>query len=373
MRKNNILFLSYWYPNDVNTGSGIFIKRHAHAIKLHNEITVLTLIIKKSNALFKKKTVVFTDEIGVQTHQIYLESVFNKLLYVLLPIHYFILKRHFQKFFQSKEDFNIIHSNILFPCAIVGYWLSRKFNLEHIITEHWSKIDKFFNVSIYKYFGKQTLNSAKAISCVSIKLSETLKKHTINQKIHIIPNVIDSSKFYRIDTLKKEAVFTFIAVAHWSKPKNPFYFLEALEKLNEKQKINNFKLIIVGTGVQIEAIKESKYKFIIDYIDYLTPEQLNIELNKSHVFLHGSDYETFSVVIAEALMSGLPCVVSPVGIADEVINENNGYITNNTSKDWEEKILLSFREKFDYKVISKQLSHIYDNDTVAELFDKIYH
>lgn len=369
--QNKVLFFSYWYPNKSNENSSIFIKRHAQSIKCSNTpIVVLVLSIIHSSSLYKRTIVVFNDEEGLETHQIYIESKFYKLLYLLLPLHYIIAKLYISKQILPSFKFNIIHSNVLFPCGIVGYWLAKKYKCKHIISEHWSKLDKFFKVSLWKSYGKKALNNAHAITCVSGVLKETIKKYTTNNSITIIPNVVNSSQFYIDSNITKNTMLTFIAVAHWAAPKNPFHFLDALQKLQSKTP--NFKLVLVGNGPQIAIIKQHDYKFEIDYKGNLNPNDLRVEFNKSHIFLHGSDYETFSVVMAEAIMCGLPSVVSSVGIATEVINNNNGFVTNNTINDWQEKISLCLNTSYNHEQIANQLKNKYDSTEIGKLFNTSY-
>lgn len=371
MNANSVLFLTYWYPNKSNKSFGIFLKRHAHAIAINNKVVVLSLTFLKSNSLYKKTVNIETDEANIETHRIYFESVFSKLLYVLLPLHYIILKKYIRTHLQ-KHNFNILHSNILFPCSVVGHWLSRKLHLKHIITEEWTKVDKFFRVSLYKGAGKKTLNKADAIVCVSQQLEDTVKKHTHNNKFHIIPNVIDAKEFYYDANIQKNEVFTFIAAAHWGQHKNPFYFLDALKQLLEENKIKNFKVVLAGSGVYLEKVKQNNYPFPIEYPGNLNSRELCTALNKSHIFLHGSEFETFSVIIAEALMCGLPSVVSPVGIALEAINTSNGFVTNNTVPDWKEKILACYNTSYNNAHIAEQLKNKYDLKTVGKMFDEMY-
>ena len=369
--QNKVLFFSYWYPNKSNENAAIFIKRHAQSIKSSNTaIVVLVLSIIHSNTLYKRSVVVFNDEEGLETHQIYIESKFYKLLYLLLPLHYIYTKSYINKCILPSFKFNIVHSNILFPCGIVGYWLAKKYNCKHIISEHWSKLDKFFRVSLWKSYGKKALNNAHTLTCVSGILKDTIKKYTANNSIVIIPNVVNSRQFYFDSNIQKNTTLTLIAVAHWSPPKNPFYFLEALKALQSK--LPEFKLVLVGKGPQIDIIKNKNYPFEIDYKGNLNANELCIELNKSHLFLHGSDFETFSVIIIEALMCGLPCIVSPVGIAHEVINNSNGFICNNTIADWQVNISSAINATYNYELISNQLKNTYDSATVGKLFTDSY-
>ncbi len=372
MSPNSILFFTYWYPNKNNKSFGIFVKRHVQSVNIDNNPVVLSLNITKGKAFFKKNKLVFTDENGVETHQITLVSRFYKVLYILLPFHYFLLKNYIKRELLTKHTFEILHSNIIFPCGIVGNRLARKFNLKHVISEHWTKLDKFFTVNAYAFFGKQALHKANAITCVSKQLEGTLKKYTTNSSLVIIPNVIESNEFYFDPSIVKNAVFTFIGVANWAQHKNPFYFLNALNELVIEKKLGPFKLVLIGEGEQLNRIKEKNYLFNIEYKGILSGSEICTELNKSHVFLHGSDFETFSVVMAEALMCGLPCVLSPVGIANDVINDQNGFVTNNTHADWKEKIVKSYQAKYDSKLISDQLKNKFDLKTIASLFNKLY-
>jgi glycosyltransferase involved in cell wall biosynthesis len=372
MNSDSVLFLTFWYPNKNNKSFGIFVKRHAHAVKLSNPVIVLSLNIVKSEGLYRKTSEVFSDELNVETHQIYLESRFNKLLYVLLPIQYFVLKKYIDKHLAKKNGFTILHSNIIFPCGIIGYFLAKKLNCKHVITEHWTKIDKFFRVSLFRRLGKIAYDKAQAITCVSGQLNNTVKKYTTNKSIYKIPNVIDSKEFYFNPSVKKNSVLTFIAVANWGQHKNPFYFLNALQQLIGEKEMKEFKVVLIGQGPQLDKVKALGYKFQIEYPGVLAADQISAELNKSHIFLHGSDFETFSVIIAEALMCGLPCVVSPVGIAPEVINESNGFVTNNTIEDWKDKILKCYNTSYNNQLISEQLKNKYDLNTVGKLFNELY-
>ncbi len=372
MQSKSILLLSYWYPNKSNKNFGIFVKRHAQAIKQNHNVVVLSVNILKSNSLFKKSITNFIDENGIETHQLYLESRFNKLLYVLLPLHYFIIKNYVLNKLNLKHNFNVIHSNVIFPCGIIGYWLSKKLKIKHVITEHWTRVDNFFSKNLYANIGKKTLNNAQSITCVSETLKATVQKYTNNNRFFIVPNVIDGSQFYYDTTINKNAEFTFIAVASWMPHKNPFYFLNALQNLVNKNKLENFKMVIVGKGGQLDEIKKRNYNFTIEFKGSLNSNEVKNELNKSHVFLHGSDYETFSVIIAEALLCGLPSVVSPYGIAMQVINNTNGFVTNNTNNDWEEKILKCYHTKYYNYKIAEQLKGKFDVNVIGELFKTTY-
>jgi glycosyltransferase involved in cell wall biosynthesis len=367
-----VLFFSYWYPNIFKTNKAIFVKRHAQALAKVYETEVLAIHVYKNASLLKIKYQLEIDENELKTHHVYIGSFAYKLIYVLLPLQYLIIRFYIRKKIKATFHFNVIHSNVIFPCAIVGDWLSSKYNCKHIITEHWSKVDKFFRVSLYQSFARKALNKAQAITCVSSQLQNTLQKYHQNQKSFIVPNVVNVASFFYDEKIEKFPKFTFTAVAHWHYPKNPFYFLQALKQLLEEGLLTDFNLVLVGKGVILDEIIKQQYPYNIETIDNLSAHELMIHLNKSHVFLHGSDYETFSVVIVEALMCGIPVIVSPVGIAVEVINQDNGYIALNEVSDWKDKILNASQNEYSPVKISKSIGNKYSEMEVANKFKEVY-
>jgi hypothetical protein len=151
-----VLFIASWYPNSTNPLKGIFIKKHAEAIKKAGvEIELLALTVSYSKRVFEKKVSKTKDENGVNTHLIEVNSRFYKLIHVDMLLQFTFLKKYFYKEVKPTFTPDIIHSNVLFPAAIMGYWLARKEKIPHVVTEHWSKVDDFFSKSLYSKAGKK--------------------------------------------------------------------------------------------------------------------------------------------------------------------------------------------------------------------------
>src|SRR5437870_2806114 len=114
MAGNSVLFFTYWYPNKNSKSFGIFIKRHAQAAGVNNKVKVLAINIIKGNSVYKKYTHILTDESGIETHHIYFESIFNKLFYILLPLHYLVARNYIDEKIIKAHPFTILHSSIVF-------------------------------------------------------------------------------------------------------------------------------------------------------------------------------------------------------------------------------------------------------------------
>jgi len=371
----NILFLTFWYPSTAEPYKGIFVKEHAKAIKFAGaNITVVALNLKHGSGLLKKQYEEFIDENGIPTHLITIESAIHKKLYAFPPLLYSIVNSYIKKKRLIIETANIIHANIIAPCGIVGYWLSKKYNVPLIITEHWSKIDRFMKLNIFSGTAKQAYASAKGISVVSGFLEKKVRQYVpADKKIVIIPNVVNTATFYFQPKTKTDRVH-FTAVATWELPKLPFLFVEALNEVSLKTN-QQFELNLVGEGSQAEEIKRRvlNLNFKINFLGRLTKEQIALKLFNTDYFLHASQIETFSVVVAEALCTGTPVLASNVGALPELIQQpTNGILCINTPQDWVNGISAALSVKFDNKSIADNFSGKVSEQQIGSQFLSIY-
>ncbi|HWY10749.1 MAG TPA: glycosyltransferase [Bacteroidia bacterium] len=366
-----VLFISSWYPNSTNPLKGVFVKKHAGAIKSAGvEIEILALTVSSSKKFFEKKVSKTVDENGIVTHVIELNSRFYKIIHVDLILQFGFLKKYFYKSVKPAFKPDIIHSNVLFPAAIMGYWLSKKEKLPHVITEHWSKVDNFLHKSIYSNVGKKAYNTASFTTVVSEFLRKSLSKHfTDPGKIKVVPNVVNTTTFsFKAKSSNEKLVFC--CIANWGNPKRPDLIFKGI---HEFSKISNkkIKLIVIGEGSLIEEQKKHKWDFEISYVGNISPDQIAVQLHKSDYFLHASNMETFSIVIAEALATGTPVLASNVGAIPELINEENGLLCNNDIESWTKSIKEITTLSFDNKKISEEAKN-YDQEKIGNKFLTIY-
>ena len=364
---NKVLFISHWLPSDEYPTKGIFIRKHAEAIAEFSQITVIHFDIESSKDIFKLDLTESIEDNYVK-YCIKIRSKYYKFLYFALPYQYYLFNRLCKKFSIDISKFNLVHTNILFPSAIIGYKISKKHKLPQYHTEHWSKVNHFFKSNIYKKIGLKAYQNCKRISVVSSFLKNEIKDYLNLEKVEIIPNIIDSSEFQFKNKVKINTI-QFCAIAQWNSPKNPFYFLDALEQLSNDL---DFEINLIGEGKQIEEIKNKKYNFKINYLGVLKSAQINTILQSTDYFLHGSDYETFSVVIVEALATGTPVLTSNIGIAESIISIENGFICENNSLDWKNNILKAIELDYNHSKIADSIKGMFDKSTISKLFKDFY-
>ena len=168
-----------------------------------------------------------------------------------------------------------------------------------------------------------------------------------------------------------EDAIVIIKTAVFRPEKNHRGSLEALRLLIQKG-FDNVYLLFVGDGPLKNEIKLFSKVFNLSEKVIFAGHQIDVRpfYWASDIFtLTSNAVETFSISSLEALCCGLPCVLTNIGGANEMIDEQvNGYLSALNSKDicenWEKAIL----SKFNKKQISKNASEKFNLDLMIDRY-----
>ncbi len=178
-------------------------------------------------------------------------------------------------------------------------------------------------LTLFKSFGKRTLEKAYKIHAVSEYEKYLLSKHfNLNpQKIVVIPCGINRSEF---EGLKKHCrdYQSILYVGRLASYKGVQYLIEALPRLTD-----NIILEIVGEGPfksrLMNLATRLKLRDRIRFYNMLSRRELLQKFVDADVFCLLSSYEAYSMVIAEALVSGTKCIVSETSALTEWVDNKN--------------------------------------------------
>ncbi len=369
-----VLFVTSWYPSSSNALKGIFVKKHAQAIHMAGtNIQVLALSVNHSKKLFEKKVRHFTDEKGLDTHIVELNSRFYKFIHLHIWYQHRVLRQYYTKNIRPYFKPQVVNSVVLYPAGILGHRLARKENCPHVIIEHWSKVGRFMKKSLFAAAGRKAYGHAKKIVVVSQYAKSMLTPYVKDPgKLAVIPNVINTEMFHPSQQAVAGTPIVFACVAHWTVPKRPDLIFESLQNLATLHK-KTILLHVVGEGVFLRQLKARSWDFAIQYHGSLPPEKVAGIFRSSHYFLHASDVETFSVVIAEALASGLPVLASEAGAIPELISSNNGLVCKNTVEAWTQGLLsLLGKNDYDPASIATQACERFNEAHIGQAFTAVY-
>ncbi|HRH64337.1 MAG TPA: glycosyltransferase [Bacteroidia bacterium] len=375
-----ILFIPKWYPNRTNKFSGIFIEKHAKA--LAKECRVAVLYVGADENLKTQYESDVQNENNITTVRVYYQnndvstSLFGKAIkfYRYLFAAYLGLKCIKAEFGKP----NLVHVNVLTRPGIIAWLLYKLNGIPYIISEHWSgylPADGSYKGSIKKMLTRLIVKNAKAITAVSQKLAVSMQSHKLTGSYTIIPNCIELEK---IPNRTISEFTTAVMVGNlFDKEKNISAVIHAVAAL--KTAFPDFKLTIIGGGEDELKLKQ----LIVDlgitnqiiFKGILPQIEVYKELCAASFLICNSNYETFSVVIAEALACGTPVLATRCGGPEEFVTEQFGkLIPLHQPEELKNGIayMLQHHASFSSQKMMDYARTSFNPDTIAQQFISIY-
>ncbi|HBX51160.1 MAG: hypothetical protein A2275_13540 [Bacteroidetes bacterium RIFOXYA12_FULL_35_11] len=367
-----ILFVTTWFPHKENQHKGIFILEHARAVAASGvEVRVLFINIIHSNCFFQcKDETYFEDNLKVYKKEI--KSVFWKFFYIIPYLWQRLGLSVFNKKIIHEFKPDIIHSHVSFPALIIGDFIAKKYNIPQVLTEHWSGLENHLKKNIFSYITKNAYTRISSIIVVSEFLKKKIRNLIPEKDIIVIPNVV-SEDFCFSGYEKDENEYRFTCIANWQSPKRLDLIIESLNKFSEENKTTIF-LNVIGIGFQQENYESKIFNPLIKikYHGRKTKKEIQDIFKQTDFFIHASDYETFSIVIAEALQCGIPVLASDVAAIPELINSQSGILSQNTIEDFIEKTGKLIQQEWDREKIASDSKLKFTSSEIGLIHKKIY-
>ncbi|MBS1572693.1 MAG: glycosyltransferase [Bacteroidetes bacterium] len=370
--KKNILFISSWYPNRLESTNGNFVQRHAEAISLLHFVEVLHCIGDKNQ---QEKWIIDDRKInGIRTLIVY----YKKSKY---PIINFIRRMKGYKigFAQLKKP-DLVHANILQNQSLFAVYLKKKWQIPFVISEHWSGLLKINANKLSlskKWLARLVASYSSAVLPVSNNLAKDMKDAGIGKKFFIVENVVDTDIFKPcINENKETEKFVFLHISNLVTLKNPEKIINVAAKL--RREFSNFELQIGGDGDIERLKKEIKKNNAQEYISVfgeIKTNEVATKMQNADCFLLYSDYENLPCVLLESMSCGTPVIATNVGGISEIVNSNCGELIKVEEKELYTAMKTMLLGNKIY--LSKQEMHQYIVDNfsklkIAEKIDTVY-
>lgn len=333
MMDKSILWLASWYPNKCSPFNGDFIKRHAEAVSLFEEVQVIH-VTRDSTGMVTK---------NVLTEETVQGQLTETIIYYYSPQYPFFFDKLFserkyrQLYKEAVRNYtskngkpDLVHVHVAMKAGVIALWIKRTMAIPFVLSEHWSGFleeakERFEQLPFYfRSLWKKVMRKAEGCSTVSQYLGRAVKNKFPFVETVIIPNVVDTAIFYPAEVEKKE--LKFIHISGLDELKNPKEIIEAFRIVWNKY-----------PGAVLEVFGSTN-KEIVQFSDSLqlagkvkfheeVPQQLLAkELNQSVALILYSSYETFGCVLIEANACGVPVIVSDIPVFHENIQESvNGF------------------------------------------------
>lgn len=254
------------------------------------------------------------------------------------------------------NDYEIIHAHGNGFFSLLGLLIARQKRIPFVLTFH-----TFMDQYGHYFLGGKVLtpelinkllstfaNRCTHIITPSLKMKNLLIRYGVKKPITVIPNFVDLKKFQqpksnflhqKLNLTNNEKIL--LAVGRLGKEKNFEFLIRMFSLLNHQ--ITTTHLVIVGEGnnkKRLESqIKKLNLQNFVHLIGSIPSENMPQVYNDSDIFVFASTSEVHPMVAIEAAASGLPLVVvKDEAYLDIVENNNNGFLTKNSTKEFSEKV-----------------------------------
>ena len=197
--------------------------------------------------------------------------------------------------------------------------------------EHFPQYNPFIVRKYYAYFGEKFNRRADRIVAVSeYTKADIVKTYGIDAgKISAACNgcsesfrpLSDAEKIAVKDRFSKgKEYFFYVGAVH--PRKNVPQLIKAFDSFKKNTK-SDFKLLIGGrfawqTGAVTEAFKQAKYQDDIEFIGFVSNDDLPLLMGATYGFVYPSKFEGFGIPVLEAMHSEVPLITSNVSSLPEV-------------------------------------------------------
>ena len=233
-----------------------------------------------------------------------------------------LLKIYFRaKKILQAEKYDVLTVQDSYYLALIGWRLAEKFNIGLELQIH--GFEKF--VGLRKLIAKFIVPRADAIRTVSQRLKKQLIEEfgVAEGKITVVPIYVESRiKNYELRIKNNSEKFIFLTVGRLVPVKNISLQIEAMQEVVKKYP--GAELWIIGNGPERKnyELRITNYELGKNIKLLGRKDNLDEYYNSADAFLLTSNSEGWGLSVIEAAAHGLPIIMTDVGLAGEVIKNN---------------------------------------------------
>lgn len=369
--------------------SGIFQKDQAHALKrAGHTVGVISLNLHsfswiKNKSASRVQGLYVSYENGIPCYKYHSWNWFSLLGNAATWLWVRVGMRLFRRYVSETGMPDLVHAHNAILAGQLANCIQMRFGIPYVITEHSSDFARgsLSMASISKI--EMAYKNAAMLITVSESLGNILESQFggVVQPRKWIPNILDS--VFQGETAghergrRKGNVFTFLNVGSLEEIKGHSRLLKAFaEKFRGERGV---QLRIGGDGSlrkRLERLAEElDIAGQVRFLGYLSRKDVLHEMKECDVFVVSSTYETFGVVLIEALSCGKPVISTACGGPESIINDHNGVLVPVKDIDALGQAMVAMLDRidtYDNKRISRECIARFGEEAVVKQISEVY-
>jgi len=381
--KKNILVITRWFPNVVEPVKCVFTKNiiDAQAKSEKYSYTVISPVPYFPDIkipLFRKyakfRNIPLVEKVDKYT--IYSPG------YVKLPYPFLVNFEWYSYFLKvletiKEEDIRIdlIHAHGIYPDGLVAAKIGKYFKKRVVLHVHESYINKYSNNRLYL----ETFKNVDKI--ISVSHFQAQQIYNINPElIQKCTTIYNGVKLAKISTAPKKIlnisrkITRLLFVGHLIDVKGLDLLLIALKNLKQY----NLYLDIIGSGSSLREYRKNVKKYNlaerVKFLGEVSNKEVLQKMAEYDFLVLPSRYETFGIVLIEAMSRGVPVIATDVGAVSEIVtSEEVGVLVESENpkslaegirkaltKSWDKENIIKHAEKFAIEKTVEKMEKVYD-------------
>jgi teichuronic acid biosynthesis glycosyltransferase TuaC len=271
---------------------------------------------------------------------------------------------------------DLVHAHCMLNAGVVALAIKRRHGIPFIVTEQ----NTSFAQGTLRWWERDLVRRviAGADKCIAVspETAQLLEGQYPGSRWSYLPNPLGEA-FLAASAAPIERgstdPFVFLSVARMSPEKGFGRLIEAFAEAFHGQA--GVRLELAGDGpIRDELGRLCTERGIADQVDFLgslSSAQVRAAMEAADVFVLASDFETFGVVVIEALACGRPVIATASGGPDHMVSPKNGLLIPTRDRDALRDALLQMRRRaggYDAAAIRAEALARYSPDAFARRF-----
>lgn len=306
-KKKHILVLSSWYPENANSRNGIFILRQLEALAESGQYELgLVAAIPR----FSKSEAAFSGRSGLPVEI----GTYHAGKFALVQAWRYgvALWRAYRTYLKHHGKPDVLLNQVVWKAGWLALFLHYLHNLPYVVVEHWSGyLPEAKHASGFwrKYLTKLVIERAEAVGVVSAHLQQAMQQQGLSNRYVVVPNLVDTAVFKPHSELKRSVSPLFLHVSNLAPVKNFPMLLEAFALYRAHHPAA--ECWVAGAFDPQAARRNFDGPWEgVKLLGVLSPEALVACYQQATALLLPSQYETFSIVVPEAMCCGCGVIAS---------------------------------------------------------------
>jgi len=330
-----LLILPSWYPCDIDDVNGVFFRDQA--IVLANQGTDVTVLAPlrvsvldiESRRLWQKPWS-FEDDSNVATHRRFFRAWLPLFPYGNALLWKRAADRLLHDYIARNGCPDLVHAH----SALYAGWCAaawrRKYGLPFVLTEHRTVFSSRWLAPWHINMTRRAVVEASGIAVVSPSLGALLARRLSlsEDRWRCIPNVLSRRFASEARRPRTDRTLRFSSLGVLTHRKGFQDLIRAYASTFGDDP--RYELVIGGDGPKRRSLQLLSQKLglagRVTFLGRVDPVRVSALMASSDVFVLASHYETFGVVIIEALASGIPVVATRCGGPESILQRGDGIL-----------------------------------------------